>query len=122
MAQLTTDGTNGDKSVTVSLQGKDTKAPVKDFKNKTDGLSGLVRHFVQTWPDSKLLSHSAVLRLWRLELTLQSLSPVLALYDPFGVYVPLNCYTTSIKQLPIELKESFMYHYGGHWVSNSILT
>ncbi len=26
-------------------------------------VSGLVGHFVQTWPDSKLLSHSAVLRL-----------------------------------------------------------
>ncbi len=31
----------------------------------------------------------------RLELTLQSLSPVLALYDPFGVDVPLNCDTTT---------------------------
>ncbi len=27
-------------------------------------VSGLVRHFVQTWPDSELLSHSAVLRLY----------------------------------------------------------
>ncbi len=27
---------------------------------------------------------------YSLELTLQSLSPVLALYDPFGVDVPLN--------------------------------
>ncbi len=26
-------------------------------------VSGLVGHFVQTWPDSELLSHSAVLRL-----------------------------------------------------------
>ncbi len=34
-----------------------------------------------------MLSHSAVLRL---ELTFQSLSPVLARYDPFGVDVPLN--------------------------------
>ncbi len=58
-------------------------------------VSGLVGHFVQTWPDSELLSHSAVLRLSRLELTLQSLSPVLALYDPFGVDVPLNCDTTT---------------------------
>ncbi len=48
-----------------------------------------------TWPDSELLSHSAVIRLWRLELTLQSLSPVLALYDPFGVDVPLNRDTTT---------------------------
>ena len=56
-------------------------------------VSGLVGHFVQTWPDSELLSHSAVLRLSRLELTLQSLSPVLALYDPFGVDVPLNTTT-----------------------------
>ncbi len=31
----------------------------------------------------------------RLELTLQSLSPVLALYDPFGVDVPLNWDTTT---------------------------
>ncbi len=37
-----------------------------------------------------LSSHSAVLRLQRIELTLQSLSPVLARYDP-GVDVPLNC-------------------------------
>ncbi len=58
-------------------------------------VSGLVGHFVQTWPDSELLSHSAVVRLYRLELTLQSLSPVLALYDPFGVDVPLNCDTTT---------------------------
>ncbi len=29
------------------------------------------------------------------DLTLQSLSPVLALYDPFGVDVPLNCDTTT---------------------------
>ncbi len=58
-------------------------------------VSGLVGHFVQTWPDSELLSHSAVLGLWRLELTLQSLSPVLALYDPFGVDVLLNCDTTT---------------------------
>ncbi len=42
-----------------------------------------------------ILAHSAVLRLWRLELTLQSLSPVLVLYDPFGVDVPLNCDTTT---------------------------
>ncbi len=28
------------------------------------------------------------------DLTLQSLSPGLALYDPFGVDVPLNCDTT----------------------------
>ncbi len=41
-----------------------------------------------------MLSHSAVLRLWRLELTLQSLSPVLARYDPVGVDVPLNFDTT----------------------------
>ncbi len=26
-------------------------------------VSGLVGHFVQTWPDSELLSHSAVLKL-----------------------------------------------------------
>ncbi len=37
-----------------------------------------------------MLSHSAVLRLWWLKLTLQSLSHVLARYDPFGVDVPLN--------------------------------
>ncbi len=36
-----------------------------------------------------MLSHSA-------ELMLQSLSPVLVLYDPFGVDVPLNCDTTTI--------------------------
>ena len=41
--------------------------------------------FVQTWPDGKC-SHTV-----QLELTLQSLSPVVALYDPFGVDVPLNC-------------------------------
>ncbi len=35
------------------------------------------------------------LRLQRLELTLQALSPVLARYDPFGVDVPLNCDTTT---------------------------
>ncbi len=58
-------------------------------------VSGLVGHFVQTLPNSDLLSHSAVLRLQRLELTLQSLSPVLALYDPFGVDVLLNCDTTT---------------------------
>ncbi len=58
-------------------------------------VSGLVRHFVQIWPDSELLSHSAVLRLKLLELTLQSLSPVLALYDPFRVDVPLNSDTTT---------------------------
>ncbi len=57
-------------------------------------VSGLVGHFIQTWPDSELLSHSAVLRLLLLELMLQSLSPVLALYDPFGVDVLLNCDTT----------------------------
>ncbi len=56
------------------------------------------------WPDSELLSHSAVLRLWRLELTLQSLSPVLTLYDPFGVDVPLNCDIT-IKQSELSQKE-----------------
>ncbi len=33
---------------------------------------------------------SALMRLQRLELTLQSLSPVLARYDPFDVDVPLN--------------------------------
>ncbi len=42
-------------------------------------VSGLIGHFVQTWLDSELLSHSAVL----------------ALYDPFGVDVPLNCDTTT---------------------------
>ncbi len=31
----------------------------------------------------------------QLEVTLQSLSPVLALYDPFGVDVLLNCDTTT---------------------------
>ncbi len=52
-------------------------------------VSGLVRYFVRTGPDSEC-SHSAVFRMLRLELTLQSLSPVLARYDPFGVDVPLN--------------------------------
>ncbi len=30
---------------------------------ESNSLSGLVGHFVQTWPDSELLSHSVVLRL-----------------------------------------------------------
>ncbi len=70
-------------------------------------VSGLVGHFVQTWPDSELLSHSAVLRLKRLELTLQSLSPVLALYDPIGVDVPLNCDTTTITRTTLHNMELY---------------
>ncbi len=54
-----------------------------------------------------MLSHSAVLRLWRLELTLQSLSLVLALYDPFGVDVPLNFDNTqSLTQLSYKCTRS----------------
>ncbi len=52
-------------------------------------VSGLVGYFVQTWPDSEC-SHTVQCLDCRLELTLQSLSPVLARYDPFGVDVPLN--------------------------------
>ncbi len=50
-------------------------------------VSGL-GHFVQTWPDSEC-SHT-VQGLDCSDLTLKSLSPVLARYDPFGVDVPLN--------------------------------
>ncbi len=70
-------------------------------------VSGLVGHFVQTWPDSELLSHRAVLRLYRLELTLQSLSPVLALYDPFGVDVPLNCDSTTTSTCLSSVREKW---------------
>ncbi len=58
---------------------------------RTKRVSGLVGYFVQTWPDSKC-SHTVQFLdcVQRLELTLQSLSPVLARYDPFGVDVPLN--------------------------------
>ncbi len=57
-------------------------------------VSGLVGQFVQTWPDSECsrtvqCSDCSDLN-WRLELTLQSLPPLLARYDPFGVDVPLN--------------------------------
>ncbi len=54
-------------------------------------VSGHVGHFVQTWPDSEC-SHTVQCLDCSdlLELTLQSLSPVLAWYDPFGVDVPLN--------------------------------
>ncbi len=41
-----------------------------------------------------------------LELTLQSLSPVLALYDPFGVDVPLNCDTTTTINPVMEQKQN----------------
>ncbi len=51
-------------------------------------VSGLVEYFVQTWPDSEC--SQTVQCLDCSELTLQSLSPVLARYDPFGVDVPLN--------------------------------
>ncbi len=51
-------------------------------------VSGLVGHFVQTWPGSER-SHT-VQCLDCSDLRLKSLSPVLARYDPFGVDVPLN--------------------------------
>ncbi len=54
-----------------------------------------------------MLSHSAVLRLW-LELTLQSLSPVLARYDPFGVNVPLNFDNTNTKYVYLKNQEEYL--------------
>ncbi len=53
-------------------------------------VSGLVGHFVQTWADSECSHTVQFLDGSDLELTLQSLSPVSAWYDPFGVDVPLN--------------------------------
>ncbi len=64
-----------------------------------------------------MLSHSAVLRPWQLELMLQSLSPVLALYDPFGVDVPLNCdniiINTVVEQnIKVNIPSAFTCFYG----------
>ncbi len=58
-------------------------------------VSGLVAHFVQTWPDSECSHTVQFLGCSELNWRLQSLSPILALYDPFGVDVPLNCDTIS---------------------------
>ncbi len=61
-------GADGDADAMKLQLGVDGDARVRDPKwvgvdGGTPWVSGLVGHFVQTWSDSELLSHSAVLRL-----------------------------------------------------------
>ncbi len=69
--------------------------PISSLWNQTTTTSTINTTYTSYQLMVALCSLGRWLTKFVLELTLQSLSPVLALYDPFGVDVPLNCDTTT---------------------------